>query len=164
MRRRAFATLILVATAAVPSLARSEARLAIEVGAAFGDAGQSAAQGGARLSFGARDAWGGNVSLGLLPSYFEARSLGAVLDGAVVRSIPFGRFVLEPQAGLSLLAVASGFVGLAVGGNVGLGLTTEVQEDLSLGVRFTYRRLRDWDESYDLSTLSGVVSFPIGRR
>jgi hypothetical protein len=161
-RNAIVAIVFLVFFATAPSASRGESSIALEGGAALQD-GEGAVQFGARWRRGTPDRIGVSVALGLIPTYFDVEASGAVLDGGAVLPVTWGqRFELEPQLGASVLGMWAGLGGIAVGGYLGLELRTRLESNVTVGVRGTYRRVYDWDESIDLTSIVGSVAFPIG--
>ena len=116
--------------------------------------GESVFELGARFS--PRGTFGADVSIDVYPKYVFADVLAGVVDFSLTANLRLGPVVtIAPRAGVGILgAVGSGGAAALPGFSGGLGLVFAIDSRTALRVDYTYRRLKEGDETYPVTSLT----------
>ena len=116
--------------------------------------GESLFELGARFS--PRGAFGADFSIDLYPRYLFADALAGVVDFSLTANVRPGPVVtITPRAGVGILgAVGNGGAVALPGFSGGIGLVFTIDSRTALRVDYTYRRLKEGDETYPIPSLT----------
>ena len=116
--------------------------------------GESLFELGARFS--PRGSFGADVSIDIYPRYIFANALAGVVDFSLTANLQLGPVVtVAPRAGVGFLgAVGSGGAVALPGFSGGIGLVFAIDSRTALRVDYTYRRLKEGDETYPVPSLT----------
>ena len=116
--------------------------------------GESLFELGARFS--PRGTFGADFSIDVYPRYIFADALAGVVDLSLTANVRLGPVVtIAPRAGVGILgAVGNGGAAALPGFSGGVGLVFAIDSRTTLRVDYTYRRLKEGDETYPVPSLT----------